>query len=248
MSQVFFRFYEELNDYLPDEKHKVWFEYFFGEGMKIHDAIQSFGVPPSEIDLILVNQQSKSFDYLLQDGDRISVYPVFELFDLSGINRLREKPLRNPSFICDVHLGRLCKYLRMLGWDTLYSNHFTPEEMIAISLREGRIILSRSYRLTRHKEVSHSYRIRSSDSLEQVKDLISKLDLSDRINPLTRCLNCNAMLVPVDKQAVIQLLQDRTAKYYNEFFKCPDCNQIYWKGSHFENMLRFISNKIISNQ
>jgi len=248
MNQVFFRFYEELNDYLPDEERKVWIEYFFKDRMNIQDAIQSFGVPPGEIDLILVNQQSKSFDYLLQDGDRISVYPVFELFDLSGISRLREKPLRNPTFICDVHLGRLCKYLRMLGWDTLYSNHFTPDEMIAISLRERRIILSRSYRLTRHKEVSHSYRIRSSDSLEQVKDLISKLDLSDRINPLTRCLNCNAMLVPVDKQAVIQLLQDRTAKYYNEFFKCPDCNQIYWKGSHFENMLRFISNKIISNQ
>jgi len=58
---------------------------------------------------------------------------LFELFDLTGISPLREKPLRNPTFICDVHLGRLCKYLRMLGWDTLYSNRYTPEEIIAIS-------------------------------------------------------------------------------------------------------------------
>jgi uncharacterized protein len=248
MNQVSFRFYEELNDYLPEEKRKIWFEYSFSGAIFIQDAIQSMGVPPDEIDLILVNQQSKGFDYLLQDGDRISVYPVFELFDLTGISQLRGTPLRNPTFICDVHLGRLCKYLRMLGWDTLYSNKYTPEEMIAISRKEKRIILSRSYQLTRHKEVTHSYWIRSADPLEQVKDLILKLDLSSGTNPLIRCLNCNDKVVPVGKIEILHRLQDRTAKYYNEFFNCPTCNKIYWKGSHFENMLAFISVNIIANR
>jgi uncharacterized protein with PIN domain/molybdopterin converting factor small subunit len=244
MNHVSFRFYEELNDYLPEGKRKVGFEYSFTGEVSIRDVFQSMEIPPDEIDLILVNQQSKGLDYMLQDGDRISVYPVFELFDLSGFSQLREKPLRNPRFICDVHLGRLCKYLRMLGWDTLYSNHYTPEEMIVLSRQEKRIILSRSYQLTRNKEVTRFYWIRSADPLEQIKDMINKLDLSNRAYPLTRCLNCNHKLVPVEKQEILHRLQALTAKYYSEFFNCPACDQIYWKGSHFENMLDFINNSI----
>lgn len=248
MKQVCFRFYEELNDYLPEEMRKVWFECPIENEISVEEKIQSLGIPPNDIDLILVNQQSKGFDYLLQDGDRISVYPVFELFDLSGITQLREKPLRNPAFICDVHLGRLCKYLRMLGWDTLYSNHYTPEELITISSQEKRILLSKSIQLIRHKEITHAYWIRSSDPLEQIKDLIRKLDLSIRANPLIRCLNCNDMLLPVEKQEILHRLEARTDQYYTEFFKCPTCDQIYWKGSHFENMLKFIHQHLQNNE
>lgn len=247
MSVALFRFYEELNDYLPEEKRKVWFEYFFSGAHSIQDAIHTMEIPPDKIDLILMNQHSKGFGYLLQDGDRISVYPVFELFDISGISQLREKPLRNPGFVCDVHLGRLCKYLRMLGLDTLYSNRFTPAEMISLSNQENRIILSRSFQLTRHKEVTHSYWIRSADPLEQIKDLIRKLDLHNLTNPLTRCLNCNHKLIFVEKQKILSRIETRTALYYNEFFSCPDCDQIYWKGSHFENMLEFIRQHLQNN-
>lgn len=244
MKSVYFRFYEELNDYLPEGKRKVRFEYSFSEAISLQEALQSMEIPPDEIDLILVNQQSEGLDYMLQDGDSISIYPVFELFDLSGISQLREKPLRNPTFICDVHLGRLGKYLRMLGWDTLYSNQYTPDDLISVSCQEKRIILSRNYQLTRHKKVTRSYWIRSSDPLEQIKDLINKLDLSNQSIPLTRCLNCNHILVPVEKQEILHRLQTRTAKYYNEFFICPACDQIYWKGSHFENMFDFIRHSI----
>ncbi|MCX6237300.1 MAG: twitching motility protein PilT [Bacteroidia bacterium] len=247
MNQVYFRFYEELNNYLPNENRKVWFDYSFPDGISLKDAIQSMGVPPDEIDLILVNQQSKGFDHMLQEGDRISVFPVFELFDLTGISLLRDKPLRNPTFICDVHLGWLSKYLRMLGMDTLYSNKYTPEEIIDFSRQEKRIILSRSYQLTRQTEVTHSYWIRSSEPLEQLKDLINKLDLINLTDPFTRCLNCNGKLVPVEKQEILHRLEARTAKYYEEFFNCQTCNQIYWKGSHYENMVVFIQQHLPNN-
>lgn len=240
MILVCFRFYEELNDYLPAELRKVWFDYSFPDRILLKEAILSIGIPTGSIDLILVNQQSRGFGYLLQDGDRVSVFPVFELFNLSGITQLREKPLRNPKFICDVHLGKLCKYLRMLGWDSLYSNHYTPKEMIAISREEKRIILSRNQKLTRAQETTHSYWIRSADPLEQIKDLIRKLDLASGADPLTRCLNCNNKLYLVEKREVLPLLQPRTARYYTEFLRCPVCSQVYWKGSHFGNMLKFI--------
>lgn len=244
MSAVYLRFYEELNDYLPKEKHKVWFEYSFSGSTSINEVLQSLKIPQDKIDLILVNQQSEGLDYMLHDGDRISVYPVFELFDLTGVSKLREQPLRNPKFICDVHLGRLAKYLRMLGWDTLYSNRYTPDYMIDLSLQENRIILTRNYELTRHKKVIHAYWIWSPEPLEQIKDVIGKFDLSGQSAPLTRCLNCNHLLAPVKKQEILSRLQVRTAKCFNEFFICPSCDQIFWKGSHYENMLDFIHHSI----
>lgn len=240
MNQVHFRFYEELNNYLPDHMRKAWIESWIESETSVGERLQSIGIPLDDIDLILVNQQSKGFDYILQDGDRVSIYPIFESFDVSAISQVREKPLRNLRFICDVHLGRLCKYLRMMGWDSLYSNQLTPQQIIELSRQEQRVILSRSVQLTRHKNVTHAWLIRSSDPLEQLKDLVTALDLSKWADPLTRCLNCNDKLVQVQKREILQRLQARTAKYYNEFFKCLTCDQIYWKGSHYENMLQFI--------
>ena len=248
MNQVCFRFYEELNEYLPPERRKAWFGFSFKSGICLREAIHALDIPPGEIDLILVNQQSKGFGYLLQDGDRISVYPVFELYDLSRVTALREKPLRDLTFICDVHLGKLCKYMRMLGLDTAYSNQFSQSEIIAISQQERRILLSRSYHLTRSRMVTRSYWIRSSDPLEQIRDLIVKLDLSNLTDPLTRCLTCNEKLVPVEKQEISHRLQGLTAKYYFEFFQCSSCDQIYWKGSHFENMVDFIQQNLLRKE
>jgi uncharacterized protein with PIN domain len=240
MNQVRFRFYEELNDYLPEELRKGWIESSAAPGTSVGEKISSYGIPLDEIDLILVNQQSESFDYILRQGDRISVYPVFESFDISEVSKLREKPLRELAFVCDVHLGRLCKYLRMLGFDTSYSNDYTPRQIIKISNKEKRIILSRSIQLIRHKEITHAYWIRSAEPLEQLKDLINVLDILKWAQPFTRCLHCNNILETVDKEDIIDRLEERTAKYYNEFFRCTVCDRIYWKGSHYESMLAFI--------
>lgn len=238
--QVRFRFYEELNNYLPEELRKGWIESSAEPGTSVGKKIRSYGIPLDEIDLILVNQQSESFDYVLQEGDRISVYPVFETFNISEVSKLRDKPLRDPSFICDVHLGRLCKYLRMLGFDTVYSNEAIPEQIIEISLLGKRIILSKSIQLIRKKKVTHAYWVRSANPLEQVKDLLYGLDLLKWTHPLSRCLDCNNPLITVEKKEVIDLLEERTAKYYTEFFRCTGCGKIYWKGSHYVSMLEFI--------
>lgn len=240
MPNIRFRFYEELNDYLPEEMRKRWIESEVTKGTTIGEKIQSFGIPLEEIDLILVNQHSETRNYVLREGDRISVFPVFELFDISKISTLRDKPLRNLLFICDVHLGRLCKYLRMLGFDTLYSNFYTSEQLIEIAHLEHRVILSRSQQLTKNKRVTRALWIRSAIPTEQLKDLIKKLNLSKQANPLTRCLTCNNRLEKVEKYEIINRLEARTTKYYTEFFRCPVCDQIYWKGSHYEHMKEFI--------
>lgn len=198
MSKAYFRFYEELNDYLPEKQHKVWFDYDFKKKVTIYTAIQSMGVPLESIDLILVNQKSQDLGYKLQNGDRVSVYPVFELLDISGISKIRDEPLRDIKFICDSHLGKLCKYLRMLGFDTLYSYHYTQNQLIDIALSEKRIILSKDIKLKEHKDVTHFYWIRSSEPGEQMRDVIQKLDLSNHLHPLSLCLECNNKLIQID--------------------------------------------------
>lgn len=90
---IFFRFYEELNDYLSPDRRKVPIA-FPGQGpVTVRAAIADFGVPPEEVDLVLVNGQSVPFDHMLWEGDRVSVYPIFETLDISGLTRLRDRPL-----------------------------------------------------------------------------------------------------------------------------------------------------------
>ena len=143
MPVAYFRFYAELNDFLPPERRFTEFAYSFLDAAPVKDRIESFGVPHVEVDLILANGQSVDFAYRVQDGDRISIYPVFEAFDIAGLTRLRPEPLRDPRFVLDVHLGRLAAYLRMLGFDTLYQNHCADERLAEISQSEHRILLTR---------------------------------------------------------------------------------------------------------
>ena len=88
-----FRFYEELNDFLPKKQRKKAVPYSFFGQPSVKDSIEAIGPPHTEVDLILVNGISVDFDYLLCDGDRVSVYPIFERLDISPVVRLRPAPL-----------------------------------------------------------------------------------------------------------------------------------------------------------
>ena len=172
-----FRFYEELNDFLPPENHKQSIAYRFGGQPAIKDPIEVLGVPHSEVDLILVNGESMGFDYKLQDGDRVAVYPVFESFDISPLQRLRPKPLRNTAFMVDANLGKLARRLRMLGFDAAYDNQLDDGEIVDIAAREKRIVLTRDRKLLFRKAVTHGYWIRSDDVDTQLKEVLQRLDL-----------------------------------------------------------------------
>jgi uncharacterized protein with PIN domain len=236
-----FRFYEELNDFLSPDQKKIRFTYLFKGSPSIKDAIEAIGVPHTEIDLILVNGRSVDFHYLLQDGDDVSVYPVFERLDISPIVRLRQKPLRNPAFVLDVQLGRLAKYLRMVGFDTLYRNDFKGKEIIHRSEKEKRIILTRDVSLLKNKSVTRGCWIRSLLPEQQLMEVIQRFDLSSQIRPFQRCLICNGMIESVEKSSVLKKIPPKTALYFDVFYHCLSCGKIYWLGSHYERMKARIS-------
>src|SRR5690349_4765719 len=109
-ARAFVRFYAELNDHLaPEQRYRTITKEFFVPG-SVKDMIESFGVPHSEVDLILINGESCGFSQIVHDGDRVAVYPVFEGMDIAPVQRLRPEALRDPVFVLDVHLGRLAAY------------------------------------------------------------------------------------------------------------------------------------------
>jgi uncharacterized protein len=235
-----FRFYAELNDFLAPERRMVEFEHSFIDTATVKDMIESLGAPHTEVDLILVNGESVDFTYVVRDGDRISVYPVFEGLDIAPLVRVRPAPLREPRFVLDTHLGRLAAYLRMMGFDTLYRNCAEDEDLARISHDEHRILLTRDRGLLKRGMVTHGYCVRETAARKQLAEVLRRFDLLRAATPFVRCLRCNRELEPVEKERVRDRLPPRAAELYDEFLLCPGCGRVYWKGGHYRRMRDFI--------
>jgi len=244
MSIAQVRFYEELNDFLPKEKKKTSFTCTFSGNPSVKDLIESLGIPHVEVDLILVNGNPVTFTYKVHNEDNISVYPVFESLDITGVTHLRQKPLRDIKFILDEHLGKLARYIRLCGFDTLISKEFTDNEIVRISVSEKRIILTRDKQLLKNRLVTHGCWIRSVHTDEQIIEVFRRFDLKNMIIPFSRCLECNSLLIDVSKDEIQDRLLPGTRKYYENFKKCPGCDRIYWEGSHFERMKKMLGKLI----
>lgn len=247
-NQAEFRFYAELNDFLPKANRKRAFVYQFEGNPAVKDSIEAIGVPHVEVELIVVNGSSVSFSHQIKDNDRVAVYPVFESFDVSPVIKLREQLLRNTKFILDVHLGKLAKYLRMLGFDTLYQNDFDDPEIVDIAKRENRIILTRDIGILKIKSVTHGYWLRSQHPSKQLEEVVKRFHLSNSINLFERCMDCNGKIAEVDKDKILENLKPKTKKYYKQFYQCDNCGKIYWEGSHFVQMKKFAHRFLNENE
>lgn len=248
MAELTLRFYEELNDFLPPEKKKRQFAYPIHRKASVKDVIESLGVPHTEVELILVNGHSVDFQYHVRDRDEISVYPVFESFNISPLLRLRDKPLRHIRFIADSNLGKLSQYLRLLGFDCLYRNDYEDAEVADIALQQRRVVLTRDRRLLQRKIITHGYFVRSDQPKTQVGEVLERLDLYNVTAPFTRCVNCNGPLLEIDKEEVLDKLEPLTRAHFQDFKICQDCGQVFWPGSHFERAQKLLKEFITGRE
>jgi uncharacterized protein with PIN domain len=239
MKQAFVRFYGQLNDLLPREMKKQTITYTFDVSGSVKDVIESIGVPHTEVDLILANGKPTDFTYRVQENDRISVYPAYQSLDLSSLVHLQPQPLPESCFIADTHLGRLAGYLRMLGFDTLYRNDYQDGELAQLS-GEKRILLTRDRGLLMRTTVIRGYLVRATAPRAQLVEVIQRFDLTSSMAPFRRCIHCNALLRPAPKELVSARLLPQTKQHYEEFYICPECNRVYWKGSHYRRMQTLI--------
>ena len=230
------RFYEELNDFLPEARRRVAFPVEVDRARSVKDAIEAAGVPHTEVDLVIVDGVSVDFSHLLRGGERVAVYPMFESLDIAPLVRLRPAPLRDPRFVADTHLGKLARHLRMAGFDTLHGNDWDDDRIVAVSAHERRTILTRDKGMLRRREVARGYFVRSVASEEQLSEVVAALQLERLLAPFTRCRECNAPLEDVPRESVADRLPEKVRGFYQRFKRCPGCDRVYWEGTHFERM------------
>ena len=235
------RFYAELNDFLPAQRRQKEFAYSFVGTPSVKDTIEAIGVPHTEVDVILVDDKSVEFEYLLHGGERVAVYPVFERYDVTPLTRLRPTPLREPRFIADVHLGTLARRLRLLGFDTTWERNLDDEAIIDIALRERRIILTRDKGILKNGRVTHGYWLRATDPEAQLEEVIRALDLCGSIEPYLRCMECNGELEPIARSDAARSVPLQVFLVYRDFRRCKRCGRTYWRGSHFKKLEKVVA-------
>ena len=239
MATARFRFYAELNDFLLPEMRGRDLNRQFDASGSVKDFIESFGVPHTEVDLVLVNGEPAGFSYRLQNGDAVSVYPVFESFDIASVSRVRAAPLRELRFTLDVHLGRLAAYLRMAGFDAEYANNASDPALARAAQLTGRVLLTRDRYLLMRSNLDRGYWVRSANPKEQFAEVLRRFQLADSMRPFTRCMPCNGELRLVQLDTVRETVPER-ARSQPEFRQCAKCGRVYWEGTHHARMTRLL--------
>ena len=225
-------FHGKLNDFLPSGCRNTRLEIGFNHKTAVKHIIESLGVPHPEVGSILANTQSVSLEYPVRDGDQIEVFPPGDPPDWGSQS--------NPAFVLDNHLGKLTSYLRFLGFDCLYDPEWDDDRLALIAASQQRILLTRDRGLLKRKIISKGYCLRADDPQDQVLEVVRQFHLQGLVKPFFRCARCNGILEAVDKSAIIDHLQPLTRKYYDEFTRCSQCQQIYWKGSHYDKIVALI--------
>ena len=231
-----FRFYEEVNDFLPPERRRRAFSCLCARRATTKHMIEALGVPHTEVELVLLNGESVGFGALLREGDRVAVYPKFEALDITPLLRVRAQALRSTRFVADAHLGGLARLLRMTGFDTLYDNHFQDDEIERIAGAQERVVLTRDRELLKRRGVTHGCYVHALHPAQQLREIFDRLDLARSARPFTLCLNCNAPLRAIDKAQVAAALPPSVRERYQRFSTCDVCGGVYWEGSHWERM------------
>ena len=243
-----FRFYEELNDFLPSGRRRQDVTVPCARAATTKHMIEALGVPHTEVELVLVNGESVGFERILREGDRVAVYPKFEAFDITPLLRVREHPLRVTRFVADAHLGGLAHLLRMAGFDTLYDNFYADQEIERIAAAaESRIVLTRDRELLKRRTITHGCYVRALKSAGQFREIFGRLDLVGSARPFTLCLHCNAPLAGIEKAEVEDRVPPGVFERYSRYSTCERCRRVYWEGSHWRRMSALLGEVLSTN-
>lgn len=245
MSRVIVRFIDELNDFLPTAARGHEKEVAFKGKRSVKDLIESLGVPHVEIDRILVGGKPAGFTCPVQDGDSVLVFPFPQERTSEDCPPLSPLHGALPRFVCDVHLGVLCRRLRLLGFDTLYDRNWSDIRLSRLSAEQERILLSRDRQLLKRNEVRRGLYIRSQQAGEQLRAVLTRLNISRDCRPFSRCLKCNGNLCDTEADEIVTAgsagrIPPRILRRFRRYRVCSACGSYFWKGSHYEKLKRLI--------
>ncbi len=231
MIKVRIAFKGDLADILPPGKKEVQDIVFPGK-RSIKDLVESCEIPHTEIGRIFVEKKEVGASYVLSSKANIEVYPPTK--------RGGKYPL---LFLCDEHLWKLARRLRLLGFDTAFDKKWDDADLARISVAEGRFLLTRDRGLLMRKIVSRGCLIRSTNTEIQVEEVLDKFDCRDKCKPFTRCLHCSGLLTSFQKDddafdAIKSQVPPQVMNWCKVFDVCSDCKQVYWQGTHYQELVK----------
>ncbi|VAW73866.1 hypothetical protein MNBD_GAMMA12-3723 [hydrothermal vent metagenome] len=230
------RFHGACNDFLDRKSLNTTIEYLFNDPPSIKDCIEAIGVPHPEVGAISINNSWVTFRNLLTDGDSVEVFPN-PCPQVSPDMALPFKPEGEIKFLLDVHLGGLARYLRMAGFDCMHQQEDNGDQWLAeTSASDNRILLTRDIGLLKRAVVDQARWVRNILTESQFCEIVLHYDLSPHFQALTRCIKCNGHIAAIEKHAVKEYVPQGVYKQQKDFKICNNCQQIYWKGSHYDKM------------
>jgi len=236
--EVSFRCYAQLNDFLPVPHRGRRFNHALAARSSVKDAFEALGVPHPEVDLILINGAAEAFSYRLHHGDDVALYPAFRAIDISGVRCIATDVCGAIRFVVDVHLNKLASLLRLCGFDALVLQE--DEDIAEAAAREGRVVLTRDVALLKRGAVQRGRWVRHTDPEEQLVEVLEQFALLDQMDPFSRCLRCNTPIVSVAPGMIGEHIPARIRAAFREFWRCPGCARIFWRGSHYDRLSSLI--------
>ena len=229
MPEAEFRVAEELHRFLKPAMRTPSFRKAVGPTDTIKHTVESLGIPHTEVGEYRIDGHVVDDTAVITSGEVVEVRPP------SGPVHVKD-----PRFVLDGHLGRLAAYLRMLGFDCWYARVADDQQLARVAASEDRILLTRDVGLLKRREIQRGYCPRSDQPNLQLREVVGRYALADRIRPFQRCMECNGELLPVPKDEVAALVPPHTRATKDVFSRCAECRKIYWRGSHYERMTSWI--------
>ncbi len=242
---VAFRAYGDLNDLLaPVQRHRN-FIYRIRSRCSVKDAVEALRIPHVDVALLLINGFSSGWEPIIAAGDRITLYPPGRNLPLEIASRVWEPPPKPIRFVLDVHLGRLAAYLRLLGFDTVYSNHdLTDPVLLDLAIGQSRVLLSQDRKLLMHRRLCWGSVVRNSKPRLQAEEIVERYSLVDDAKPFTRCMACNSELRASTEREVAAYapegVRERFEGDLGSFRSCHGCGRVYWPGTHWWRMQKLL--------
>jgi uncharacterized protein len=225
MARALFRFHGPLGLFLPKERRNTAFSYDCAHAATLKNAIEALGVPHTEVGRLTVNGAAVTLQRAVRENDAVEVFAQ------------EKQSVDVPNFLADAHLGGLARFLRMLGFDTVYENGISDEAIRRLAREEKRVVLTRDRELLKCADVAQGAYVRALNAEAQLCEVAERFGLAKRTRPFTLCLECNRPLERVDKAEVLERLPERVSELHDSFTRCRACERVYWRGSHYERML-----------
>jgi len=231
-----FRFHGELNAFLARTLRDRAFARACARQATVKHMVEALGVPHTEVGRLSVNGSPAPFDRLLADGDHVDVYPERATQPAIGAPARHGPAHREWRFVADAHLGGLAQLLRLAGFDTCYDNHFSDDEIAALSEHDGRTVLTRDRELLKRRAVTRGCYVHAVKPAAQLRELFARLDLAPHMRPFRLCLRCNSPLHPLGADEAAARVPEGVWQRHRRFAACDVCQRVFWEGSHWRRM------------